>query len=69
MYIYCNIIFRNLIEAELELDGFRASLHCLNREGESLKEIVESSFRERQELITKYHRIQEFQELTVRILL
>ncbi|XP_060563500.1 HAUS augmin-like complex subunit 5 [Ruditapes philippinarum] len=55
---------RNLIEAELELDGYRASLHCLNREGESLKEIVESSFRERQELITKYHRIQEFQELT-----
>ncbi|XP_053388377.1 uncharacterized protein LOC128551513, partial [Mercenaria mercenaria] len=55
---------RNLIEAELELDGYRASLHCLNSEAESLKEIVECSYRERQQLFTKYHRIQEFQELT-----
>ncbi|KAL4229160.1 spindle assembly [Mactra antiquata] len=55
---------RKLIDLELELDGCRASLHCLNKEAESLKEVVENSYRERQELFAKYHKIQEFQDLT-----
>lgn len=56
---------RSLIDTEIELAGYRGALHCLTQEAEGLKEVVEKSFRHRQELFAKYHRIQEFQDLAV----
>ncbi|XP_052254229.1 uncharacterized protein LOC127860274 isoform X1 [Dreissena polymorpha] len=55
---------RTLADTEIEVDGHKAALHSLSTECESLKELVDRSARHRQELFTKYHRIQEFQEIT-----
>ena len=57
--------YRTLIEAEIELEGYRCALHCLTTETEKLKDMVQRSYKERQELYTKHHKIQEFKDLTV----
>ena len=50
---------------EIELEGHRSALHCLTTESEKLKDIVQGSYRERQELALKHHKIEEFKDLSV----
>ena len=62
-------IFRTLIEAEIELKGYISALHSLTTETEKLKDMAQRSYRERQELYTKHHKIQEFKDLTVGVII
>ena len=57
--------YRSLVEVEIELDGYRTSLHCLNSESDRLRTIVDNSLKHKQDLYTKHRRIQEFQNFTV----
>lgn len=57
-------VSRTLIEAEIELKGYISALHCLTTETEKLKDMAQRSYRERQDLYSKHHKIQEFKELT-----
>ena len=51
------------------MKGYLSALHCLTTETEKLKDMAQRSYRERQELYTKHHKIQEFKDLTVCVII
>ncbi|XP_033746530.1 AUGMIN subunit 5-like [Pecten maximus] len=54
---------RELIEYELELSGKRAALTCCIDEAETLKEKIVKSLRDKDMLMVKYQKIQDFRQI------
>ena len=57
--------FRHLLETEMKTSALRASLQCLDRVAEDLKKNISQAMREKEIVLAKYQKIQDFGKLAV----